>query len=157
MLNTPKWIIDMLEAETFKCPHCGKPFNPAFIQACGLRMSFRKGEGQVLYVEYHCQRCKKQPSLLELYNLEFDQFARQILEIDEENMITRKKDFFKHDKKDKRKKKSSRKSKITQAEIDSVKKLLKESPTHIDFLTSLGMSPEDIEIKSSKENESENI
>ena len=150
MLNTPAWIIDILETEDFRCPQCKTVFNKDYISACGLRKSHRDIKKQVLYVEYNCKKCQSQPIYLELYDLDFDEFAFLILDdVDESRMQSIKEktnkmsqstnDMKSKAKPRKKKKMNFRKSKITQKELDSARKFLSECDYHQDFLDILGM------------------
>ena len=163
MLNTPNWIIEILRSDKFVCAHCKAPFRPTDIKACGLRVSFRSDDKQVVFVEYHCSRCKKQPTLLELQNLSFEEFAESIL--DDDDGIDRdagedEGDSTEEQKERRRIVRPTSKSKITQREIDSFKKTLHQSKTYDEFLTALGMEPEEFELnreedsKDNHENES---
>jgi len=154
MLNTPQWIIDILKGEPFRCPHCKAKFSAEYIKACGVRISFRDDKTQVLYVEYHCDDCSQQPTLLELHELDFEEFAFIVLEdINSKDMISIKERTNRIDRDPKHRKAKIRakkrnksrtaKSKISQREIESVKKFLGSCETHEDFLLALGIIPKD--------------
>jgi len=157
-LNTPQWIIDLLSSDGFSCPHCEASFSPKYIKACGVRMSFRNEKNQVLYVEYHCGACKKQPTLLELYDLDFAEFAFMILEdvdMDKMQAIKEKSNRIKPPSdasakgkaknKAKRKKSAPPQSKISQRDIEKARKFLDSCQYHVDFLDALGVHPKEIE------------
>jgi len=149
MLNTPDWIIDILKTEDFRCPKCKTAFNENYVSSCGLRKSHRNVKKQVLYVEYDCKGCKSQPICLELYDLDFDEFAFLILDdVDDSRMQSIKEKADKISQNDvkykatpkKRKRKINfKKSKITQKEIDLDIKFLNECAFHSDFLEILGI------------------
>tara|TARA_Y100000034_G_C6880091_1_gene403146 strand:+ start:542 stop:1024 length:483 start_codon:yes stop_codon:yes gene_type:complete len=147
MLNLPAWIIDILKTDKFTCPHCKSAFNPNDIRACGVRLSFRNIKKHVLYVEYHCSKCSKRagkrpPTLLEIQEMSFEEFAFSIIDDPSDEEET-------YDKKQKKQKKPGRKlrsrSKITDQEIAGVRKLLERSDSHYDFLVGLGMTPKELQ------------
>jgi len=151
MLNTPKWIINCLQSDGFCCPHCKTRFNPNDIKACGIRLSFRNEKKHVVYVEYHCSECEKQPTLLELYDMEFEEFAYSVF--DDESHDTEGSGYIEKFSSDAKKGKKerpnkiprkTRASKISNKEVKDMKKILNQSDSHYDFLMALGMSPEDL-------------
>jgi len=169
MLNTPKWIVDLLANDNFACPHCKNQFKPEYIKACGVRLSFRNASKQVLYVEYHCADCEQQPTLLELYDLGFDEFAFMVLEDIEndemENLQERSNQIRSAHgggKAQKRKKDAQKKnvqkhrSKISQKDVDNARAFLDKCEYHNDFLDVLGISSKATKkkvIRAKKDNE----
>ncbi len=167
MLDTPKWIVDLLQNDNFACPHCKAQFKAEYVKACGVRLSFRDSSKQVLYVEYHCGDCKQQPTLLELYDLTFDEFAFMVLEdTDDKEMeaLREKSDHIRKahsgDSKRARKKKKhplsrKNKSRISQKDVDDVRKFLNRCKFHQDFLDVLGVSAKNSKKKKTLETKRE--
>lgn len=157
ILDTPKWIIDLLQNDNFACPHCKNKFKAEYVKACGVRLSFRDSSKQVLYVEYHCGYCKQQPTLLELYDLGFDEFAFMVLEDtdnkemealqEKSNHIRKSHGAKRAQKKKKHPMQRKNKSRISQKDVESARRFLNECQSHEDFLDVLGVSAKNIKKK----------
>ena len=149
MLSTPTWIVKLLEAEDFRCPHCNAAFKPECIKACGIRTSFRKTTDQVLYIEYHCPACRKQPTALEMSEITFADFAHSILcEIPAgaADAIQRGKHAAEvEDLRVMRARAQQSLTPISKQEVVSVKNLLRQCKSHVEFLLAIGMSPDEVE------------
>jgi len=146
MLDTPGWIIELLDEDGFKCPHCKADFDPGDIRACGVRLSFRDEKKQVLYVEYHCSQCakrtraKRPPTLLEIWDMSFEDFAFSIIDTDEAPEEEEKPVKKQGKRKKIPKRRRKQKSKISDEEVAGLKKLLNTSESHEDFMIGLGMT-----------------
>ena len=154
MRNIPTWIIKALKKEEVKCHSCHTFFDEKDIKSMGIRDGNDSKSKEFLFVELFCRKCKK-VTLFELTEMYLEEFACEILGIDEsldteELMDLLESEVEKNGDKDesstlKRKKTSPQKSKITLKEVKDSVDFLNKINNHEEFLIALGMTPEEID------------
>ena len=177
MDNLPQWLIDGLSRDSdLRCPHCAAGFKENGINAIGVRISVQDDQKEVLFIEYHCQKCKK-VTMLEMGEMGLEEFCttvledleKQALEEIEQDMETLEPEpepKSKPSKGPKAKKKKSKSgdvqekqqvlSKITLTELRQSRRKLQEFDSHDDFLKHIGVKPTSVSSPRLNDDESSN-
>tara|TARA_Y100000034_G_scaffold134668_1_gene203787 strand:- start:2228 stop:2755 length:528 start_codon:yes stop_codon:yes gene_type:complete len=171
MDNLPQWLIDGLSRDSdLRCPHCAAGFKENGINAIGVRISVQDDKKEVLFIEYHCQKCKK-VTMLEMGEMGLEEFCttvledleKQALEEIEQDMETLEQKPSKGPKAKKKKpkpddaqEKQKVLSKITLTELRQSRRKLQEFDSHDDFLKHIGVKPASVSRPRLNDDESDN-
>ena len=149
MEEIPIWIIEVIEREGLLCRICNKKFNTNNLMSIGIQESSRPPHKDWLFIGLFCNKCKEL-IIFEVKEMSLLNFAFEILDQETSNKIKKKdqkEDIEEYVSSELKvpKKKIIKKSKITLAEIEDIKKFLKPKDLkHEDFLIAMGMSTEEI-------------
>jgi len=175
MEGVPSWILDSFSDNAFECPHCGDDFYEEGIDAVSIRKAYKDSDKIVLCIEYKCTRCQKS-AMIELKEITFELFVSNSLEemsnpdtgsivkynqkeakdisefSQEKNNMEEENDEEDQDSRKERMPKARKrlKSKISNKEALSAKKILKESTTYQEWLDAIGAGGYIFEISGGK-------
>jgi len=150
MTYLPRWVVEPLKKQGFKCMFCKSIFKEKGIISVGIRNSLKTKE-EVIFVEYKCpeQNCGKHTDVeFEAMNLlefatdildDFEDEALDELEKDElKNLLALPENKRKKSKPVPKYKLNMSKSKITVKEVNDARKRLNNIRYHEEFLLELG-------------------
>lgn len=146
MDDIPKWVMDIIEKDGFRCRKCSHDFQKKGIISLGVRKSHRNADVTVGFFEYQCPACNS-ISMIELpYEMTLIEFSSAVLqdiedEVAEEIAMMERyenmKNAKKHDPNNKKATKRS-KSRITKAEQKTASKMLEECNNWEEWLERIG-------------------
>jgi len=147
MQEIPNWIIKVIKTEKLICRTCKEEFEVENLVSIGIQESSEPPHKDKLCIGMFCSRCKE-IVIFELRETTLVNFAFEILDQETDNKIKKISKKVIDSKfslpKDKKRKRSKR-SKITLKEIEEIRKFLKPKDLkHEEFLIALGMSPSEI-------------
>ena len=161
MKDIPEWIIRMIEADNLYCNKCRKTLRVEHIISMGVHESSVEPHDDKLCVGVSCPECKD-VTIFELKEMSLVEFAFEILDKGTKPEKPKKKvdkgtDILKEltGKKPARKRRVSKKSKITKKEVSDIARFLKNTKTHEELLVAMGLSPEQISKYNYKKGEKE--
>jgi len=133
--HLPKWAVDIVESTS--CIHCKRKAARNDIVAIGIREINSKSKNCSLYVEHQCLKCGKRKitSFGGHVSASLEDLCYILLERTHKNRQLEASARRSKIKKSRRGRVSrSIKNRITRQELDDMKKFLKQSDTHDDFL-----------------------
>lgn len=156
MTYLPRWIINPLKKQGFKCMFCKSIFKEKGIISVGIRNSLRT-KNEVIFIEYKCpeQNCGKHTDV-EFEEMNLLEFATDVLDDFEEEAFDEleKEDLKKLLSLPEKKREKSKsvpnyklnicKSKITAKDVRDAKNRLNAIQYHEDFLLDLGLDISEI-------------
>jgi len=147
MKHMPFWITEILKKKEISCYSCDNPFHVNSVVGVGVKKSIKNSKKDAVFVDLRCLNCNK-TATFEIANHNLLDLAYDILDeiereaVGEENIPEQDKcSQHRH---------VSKRTKITKKEMNEMSQFLKNVKTHEDFLTEIGMSPEEIEFYSFK-------
>jgi len=148
MLEFPKWFNEMLP--DLSCPSCKKGVKESDITGEGIRKCMNNSDQTAFFIEYCCSKCGKSITM-ELNKMTLEEFTMELLNIftedidalDELEEIPDPSDNF-LDEVQYDKEKEEIVSKMTQLEVDNVKRVIRESASHHDFMMQIGITDDDL-------------
>jgi len=163
MLEFPKWFYETLPY--LSCAKCKSKVKEESITGEGIRKCMSNNEETAFFIEYQCPKCDT-ATTIELNKMNLEEFTMELLDIFTENIEeldeledeSEDDDLEEWEEEDdeheaarktvKKSNSSSSKnvgSKITLKEVETAKDILRESPSHYDFMMNIGLTDELIE------------
>ena len=150
MIDLPQWLEDRIEE--MECPNCSKNIQLKSIVGVGIKeYEVDKGKGKkkknrtsYLVIEHTCSYCHKtygfDIATCDVKEFVFDMIERYgLIDIDEHDCTKTV------DAKRQKKKTRTKKSGISQSEVDSFTRMMKDCKSWADILQRVGISKEDME------------
>ena len=149
MQEVPNWIFKVIEMEKLKCRECKSLFTSKNLMSISIQESSQPPHKDFLCIGLFCRDCREL-MIFELKEMSLVDFAFDIVDQETSNKIKKKDDeevpAILNNSKKKIGKKRRKRSRITNKEVNEIKKFLKPKDlTHDEFLIAMGMSPDEIE------------
>ena len=136
-MQIPEWMIG--EFEKGQCPYCKKSLSEKGVQTHGIREEMSKSKKKVRYshfYDYKCPKCKNRSVFS--FPTTLKEFINDMIDLANQAMPTQLSDGSMPEVDD-QPDVNSRKSGITDEEVDDVKKSLNESEDLKDFFRKIGI------------------